>query len=142
MHEFDVTDLEALSLADLRARWTEMFGTAPPKLRTRELLALALAYRLQARGQGGLPGTTRRRLGELARRFSEDRAFTPTPGPVLKPGSSLIKEWRGVRHEVRVLQDGFSYQAQHFGSLSEIAQHITGVKWSGQVFFGLKARKR
>ena len=77
MYEIDVTDLEALSLADLRARWTEMFGTAPPKLRTRELLALALAYRLQAQGQGGLPGAAKRRLGELARRFSEDRTYTP-----------------------------------------------------------------
>ena len=134
--------LGEMSLAELRGAWTERLGGEPPKLRTRELLALALAYRLQARVHGDLPGPTKRRLAELARRFGEDRSYTPTPGPALKPGSSLIKDWRGVRHEVRMLEAGFSYQGQRFGSLSEVAQHITGSKWNGHVFFGLKARAR
>lgn len=81
-------------------------------------------------------------MAELARRFREDRNYTPTPGPQLKPGASLIKEWRGVRHEVRVLEEGFSYQGQRFSSLSEVAQHITGTRWNGKVFFGLKERRR
>ena len=55
-------------------------------------------------------------------------------------GSSRIKEWRGVRHEVRVLEDGFSYMGERFGSLSEVARRITGTRWNGLVFFGLKAR--
>lgn len=134
--------LESMSLADLRGTWTERLGGDPPKLRTRDLLALALAYRLQARTHGDLPGPAKRKMAELARRFTEDRSYTPTPGPVLKSGSSLIKEWRGVRHEVRVLEDGFSYQGERLGSLSEAAQRITGTKWNGHVFFGLKARRR
>lgn len=71
-----------------------------------------------------------------------NRRMLRTPGPALKSGSSLIKEWRGVRHEVRVLEDGFSYQGERLGSLSEAAQRITGTKWNGHVFFGLKARRR
>jgi hypothetical protein len=62
--------------------------------------------------------------------------------PKLKPGSSLIREWRGVRHEVIVLDEGFSYLGERLGSLSEAAQRITGTKWNGPVFFGLKARRR
>ncbi|MDO8912755.1 MAG: DUF2924 domain-containing protein [Phenylobacterium sp.] len=134
--------LESMSLAELRATWTERLGVEPPKLRTRDLLALALAHRLQARTHGDLPGPAKRKMAELARRFTEDRSYTPTPGPALKSGSSLIKEWRGVRHEVRVLEDGFSYQGERLGSLSEAAQRITGTKWNGHVFFGLKARRR
>lgn len=134
--------LESMSLAELRATWTERLGVEPPKLRTRDLLALALAYRLQVRAHGDLPGPAKRKMAELARRFTEDRSYTPTPGPALKSGSSLIKEWRGVRHEVRVLEDGFSYQGERLGSLSEAAQRITGTKWNGHVFFGLKARRR
>jgi hypothetical protein len=94
------------------------------------------------RAHGDLPGPVKRRAAELARRFIEDRSYTPTPGPVLMPGSSLIKEWRGVRHEVRVLEEGFSYQGERFGSLSEAAKRITGTKWNGRVFFGLRERRR
>ena len=134
--------LDAMSLADLRAAWTERLGGEFPKLRTRELMALALAHRLQIRAQGDLPGSSKRRMAELARRFREDRGYTLTPGPNLRPGTTLIKEWRGVRHEVWVLEEGFSYMGQRFGSLSEVAQHITGTKWNGKVFFGLKERRR
>jgi hypothetical protein len=105
-------------------------------------MTLALAYRLQAKLHGDVSGSAKRKIAELTRRFTEDRGYTPMPGPNLKPGCSLIKEWRGVRHEVRVLEQGFSYLGEHFGSLSEAAQRITGTKWNGQVFFGLKARSR
>jgi hypothetical protein len=134
--------LEGLDVPALREAWLERLGEASVALRTQELLGLALAYRLQAQIHGELSTASRRRMAELARRFQVDRSYTPTRGPVLKPGSSLIKEWRGARHEVRVLETGFSYQGECFGSLSEVAQHITGTKWNGHVFFGLKARAR
>ncbi len=134
--------LESMSLAELRTTWTERLGGDPPRLRTRDLLALALAHRLQVRTHGDLPGPAKRKVSELTRRFAEDRTYTPTPGPMLKPGSALIKEWRGVRHEVWVLEEGFSYRGERLGSLSEAAQRITGTKWNGHVFFGLKARRR
>jgi hypothetical protein len=131
-----------MTLVQLREAWSAHIGGSPPKLRTRDLLSRALAYRLQVRAYGDLSGSAKRRISELARRFTEDRSYTPTPGPILKPGSSIIKEWRGVRHEVRVQEAGFSYLGEPFGSLSEVAQRITGTKWNGQVFFGLKARRR
>ncbi len=133
--------IDTMSLEELRTAWGKQLGGPPPKLRTRELVRLALAYRLQAKVQGDISGRAKRRIAELARRFAEDRNFTPTAGLQLKVGCSLIKEWRGVRHEVWVVEGGFSYQGER-GSLSEVAQRITGTKWNGYVFFGLKGRRR
>lgn len=129
-----------MELPELREAWVAALGEPAPALRTRELLRLALAYRLQARAHGDLPGKWRRRAAELARRFAADRDYTPVSGPALKPGSSLIKVWGGERHELQVLEDGFAYRGQRFTSLSEVARHITGTRWNGHVFFGLKAR--
>jgi hypothetical protein len=137
-----LAEIDGMSLPELRDAWAARFRERPPLLRTRELLALALAHRLQVGAVGDLPGPAKRRLAELGRRFAADRSYAPVAGPVLKPGSALIKAWRGVRHEVWVLEEGFSYQGQAFGSLSEVATHITGAKWNGHVFFGLKARTR
>lgn len=134
--------LDRLAVPELREAWTARLGEAPPALRTRELLSLALAYRLQTRAHGDLPGPSKRKIAELARRFTADRSFAPVAGPVLKPGSSLIKAWRGVRHEVRVLEEGFGYQGDRFSSLSAVAFRITGTKWNGHVFFDLKGRNR
>ena len=133
----EVQALERLDLQGLRTEWGRRWG-APPKLRSRELLAYAATYRLQAEASGDLPAPTRRRIAELGRRFAADRSYRPVPGPKLTPGCSLIREWGGVRHEVSVLEDGFGYQGQRFTSLSEVAQHITGAKRSGPLFFGLK----
>ncbi|MGZ3365413.1 MAG: DUF2924 domain-containing protein, partial [Caulobacteraceae bacterium] len=135
-------DLPRMTLRELREAWALCLGGDPPRLRTRELLALSLGYRLQARREGDVSATIRRRLSELERRFAEDRRYSPQGTPVLKPGSSLVREWRGVRHEVRVLENGFSYRGERLSSLSEAAQKITGTKWNGLVFFGLKERGR
>ena len=101
-------------------------------------MARAMTYRLQAAVFGALSSETERRLADLARRFAADRGFTPVSGQALKPGSALVREWRGVRHEVRVAEEGFVYQGQPYRSLSSVAQHITGTKWNGQAFFGLR----
>lgn len=138
----DLTSLERLSVQELRAEWARRLGGEAPALRTRELMKLALAYRLQAKAQGELSGTMKRRAAELARRFTADRNYTPVAGPALKPGSSIIKAYRGVRHEVMVLEEGFGYLGERFGTLSEVAFRITGTKWNGYIFFGLKVRTR
>jgi hypothetical protein len=137
--EHEVQALGRLDLEDLRAEWRRRWG-APPKLRSRELMAYAATYRLQADAIGDLQAPTRRKLAELGRRFAEDRAYRPVAGPNLTPGCSLIRAWGGARHEVRVLDEGFSYLGQRFASLSAVAQHITGAKRSGVLFFGLKAK--
>jgi len=133
----EVQAFERLDLEDLRAEWRRRWG-APPKLRSREIMAHAAAYRLQAEVFGDLSVPTRRRVAELGRRFAGDRSFKPMAGPTLTPGCSLIREWGGNRHEVWVTESGFSYQGGAFSSLSAVAQHITGAKRSGILFFGLK----
>jgi hypothetical protein len=135
-----VEALEALDLDGLRSEWRRRWGD-PPVLRSRELMSHAAAHRLQVEAFGDLDAPTRRRLAELGRRFGEDRSFRPTPGPQLTPGCSLIREWGGARHEVKVLEEGFSYDGQTFASLSRIAEHITGAKRSGVLFFGLKTKE-
>jgi hypothetical protein len=132
--------LEGLDLEDLRLAWRRLWGP-PPKLRSRELLAHAFAYKLQTAVFGELPAPLRRRMAELARRFAADPAYRPTPGPALSPGCSLVREWGGVRHEVKVLEDGFGYQDKTYASLSALAEHITGAKRSGVLFFGLKPKE-
>ena len=136
----EIARIGAMSLEELRQVWRSRRGGAPPRLRSVDLLARALAHELQVRALGDLPTPVRRRAAELARRFAEEPGFTPSPGLVLKPGSSLVREWRSERHEVRVLEDGFSYRGEKIRSLSEAALKITGTKWNGLVFFGLKER--
>jgi Protein of unknown function (DUF2924) len=135
----EVQALQRLDLSGLRAEWRRRWGD-PPKFRSRDQSRRAAAYRVQVEAYGGLPTAARRRLTEYAEKFSADRKFTPTPGVALKPGSSLIREWRGQRHEVAVTADGFSYLGEPYRSLSRVAHRITGTKWNGLVFFGLKAR--
>ena len=128
-----------LDLPALRTEWRRRWGE-PPAFRSRDLLLRAAAYRIQADASGDLPAPVRRRVLELAERFAADRGFTPVPSLSLKPGSSLVREWGGTRHEVAVTADGFTYQGESFRSLSQVAGKITGAKWSGPVFFGLKSR--
>ncbi len=139
MTEVNIAALAGFDLPALRAFWAERWGQFP-QYRSRDLMLRALAYRLQVQAEGALPSVSARRMAVYAAKFMDDRKFTPTPGPVLKPGSSLVREWQGSRHEVSVTDDGFLYQGRRFRSLSQVAQTITGTKWNGLVFFGLKAR--
>ena len=136
----EVRAIAGLELPRLRAAWRARWGE-PPKYRSRDLLARAMAYRVQAEAFGDLPAPVKRRAAEYAARFAADRGYAPTPGPVLKPGCSLVREWKGVRHEVAVTTDGFAYLGEPYRSLSQVAQRITGTKWNGLVFFGLKPRR-
>lgn len=132
-------DLAASDLESLRTAWRHRWGE-PPRFRSRELLARAFAHRLQIDVFGDLPAPTQRRIAELGKQFLADRSFVPQAATTLLPGSSLIREWQGKRHEVAVVADGFLYQGEKFGSLSKVAHHITGTKWNGRAFFGLKRK--
>ncbi|WP_205196313.1 DUF2924 domain-containing protein [Brevundimonas huaxiensis] len=125
-----LADLAGIGLADLREEWRKNFG-APPKLRSPELLGLMLAYRLQAAAEGGMDVDLRRTL----RRPSAGKTSS-----VLTPGTKLAREWQGIRHEVTVEPDGrVRWQGQDYRSLSEVARAITGARWNGPRFFGLRA---
>lgn len=125
-----ITDLAGMGLVDLREEWRRHFG-APPKLRSPELLGLMLAYRLQAAAEGGIDVDLRRTL----RRPSAGKTSS-----VLTPGTRLAREWQGVRHEVTFEPDGrVRWQGEDYRSLSEAARAITGSRWNGPRFFGLRA---
>ena len=132
--------LSHLQLPRLRAEWLERWGEEVA-YRSRDQLFRAMAYRIQADAYGGLSGRLRRELSDLGARFAEDRGFSPGPSLSLKPGSTLAREWGGKRHEVFVVADGFVFNGRSCGSLSQVAFAITGTKWNGPVFFGVKARK-
>ena len=135
-------ELEALrdaNLADLKNRWRALYDTEPPRRISRDLLVRALAYRLQEQALGGLKPSTRRLLAKVAADASAHRTIHITPEPTLKPGMVLLREWHGAQHQVIVREDGMVFQGKSYQSLSQVAYRITGTKWSGPRFFGLKA---
>jgi len=135
----EIKRLADFDLESLRSTWRQSWGEVPG-FRSRDLLARALAYKIQADAYGDLPPPAQRRTAELAARFGQDRSFAPPSVTTLMPGTSLIREWRGTRHEVAVVDDGFVYLGEKFASLSKVAHRITGTKWNGPVFFGLKRK--
>jgi hypothetical protein len=137
----EVARLATLSVKDLKDRWRSLYGTEPPRYISRELLTRAVGYRLQERAFGGLKPTTIRRL-ELLSGGAANHLIHPLAARKAAAGTVLIREWRGVSHHVEVLDDGFVYRGQRYQSLSEIARLITGSRWSGPLFFGLKDRRR
>ncbi len=136
-----IAALQALDTPALRARWDEVFGRPAPKHMSRDLLLRALTYHVQKQAEGGLSKATLRRLARLAD-SNDKRVQTATPqAPYLKPGTRLVREWRGEVHHVIVLDEGFDYHGTLYASLSGIARAITGARWSGPLFFGLRRRR-
>jgi hypothetical protein len=133
--------LLTLDLGELRQQWRGLYKTPAPLNLSRELLVRAVAYRMQELSHGGLRPEPQRQLLRIARQFKETGAATIGTRPELKPGTRLVREWRGRTHDVLVLDDGFAWQGRHYRSLSAIARKITGTAWSGPLFFGLKANR-
>jgi hypothetical protein len=131
--------LPTLNLAELRERWRQLYKSeASPRL-SRELLVRAVAYRMQEVAAGGPRLELQRRLRQLALELQQNGRVRIRAR--LKPGTRLVREWRGGSHEVLVLDDGFSWHGTHYRSLSAIARQITGTAWSGPLFFGLKPNR-
>jgi len=125
--EAEIQRIGVLSLQDLRTLWTSRWGTAP-RFRSVDLLRRLIAWRLQAELFGGLDADTERLLHRLA-----------VPQPTgLPPGSRLTREYRGVLHHVDIGEQAFTYQGTRYASLSAIARTITGTRWNGPRFFGLR----
>ena len=100
--------------------------------------AAASPTEIQEKAYGGLDPATARLLNQLIALHAK------TPGKIvlprrMKPGVILVREWKGDSHRVTVLQDGFAYEGKTFDSLSEIARLITGTRWNGPRFFGLRS---
>ena len=133
-----IAGLANASPGQLRVEWRRLFGTDPPSLSC-DLLARAIAYRIQERAFGGLSRASLRRLEEIAN-WADGEEPAPAPDPPLRPGARLVREWHGRAHVVTVTDTGFEYARSSYGSLTEIAKAITGAHWSGPRFFGLRSR--
>jgi hypothetical protein len=125
--EAEIRRIEVMSLQDLRTLWTSRWGAAP-RFRSVDLLRRLIAWRLQTELFGDLDADTKRLLR---------RSAVPQPTG-LPPGSRLTREFRGVLHHVDVGEHGFTYQGTRYASLSAIARAITGTRWNGPRFFGLR----
>ncbi len=127
--EAEVEALAALDLEGMRAAWRARYG-APPRVRSADFVRRMLAWKIQADALGGLDAETHRLLKAKA---------APAPrGPKVEAGARLVREWKGERHEAQVLSDGVRYRGTSYASLSEVARAITGVRWNGPRFFGLR----
>jgi hypothetical protein len=127
-----LTALVTMSPAQLRLEWQRLVGAPAPKI-SPSLLRLALAWEIQARADGGLSRATQQKLDQLA------RGKTKTDSAL--PGMRLVREWNGTAHIVTVGEDKIIRRNEReWRSLSEVARAITGTRWSGPAFFGLKRR--
>ena len=135
--------LKAMSVNELKTEWQAMFD-APAPNNSRTFLEIRLAYRIQELTYGGPDKQTRRLLDLLADEvegtLTRKAQIADPRNPVV--GTKLIREWDGVAHTVTVLKDGFDWGGQRYKSLSAVACAITGTRWNGYRFFGLRERKR
>jgi Protein of unknown function (DUF2924) len=137
-----VAALKAAPAGLLKARWRELFDSEPPPY-NRRFLESRLAYRLQELAYGGLSADAQRRLkaaaGDLPSKGSKAGKRSAGDRPI--SGTRLIREWKGVEHQVTVREADFEYQGRPYKSLSAVARTITGTRWNGLVFFGLKTQR-
>jgi DUF2924 family protein len=137
--EAELDRLPTLPIADLRKRYHELFRTEPPKAFGPDLLRRSIAHRIQEKAYGGLSASTRRLLDQLVKAaMAKPNGRLELPRRI-KPGSELVRTWKGKSYRVMVMADGFAYDGKTFTSLSEIASEITGTRWNGPRFFGLRS---
>lgn len=137
-----IAELPTLPQDRLKELWREYFGVEPPAYR-RGFLVRGLAHRIQELTYGGLSPAHQARLDamiadEEAPKNGRKRAKAAPNGERLLLGTRLVREWKGVAHEATVVEGGFEYQGRRYRSLSAVARAITGTRWNGPLFFGLR----
>jgi hypothetical protein len=134
--------LKTTPTAGLKAEWRRLFETEPPPY-NRRFLESRLAYRIQELAHGGLKPETVRRLEELGEELYGDNKGRRRVREDRKPiaGTRLIREWQSVEHCITVRDEDYEYQGRPYKSLSSVAREITGSRWNGWVFFGLKNQR-
>jgi hypothetical protein len=135
----EIAGLESLDLNQLRAQWKRLYETEAPPHLSRDLLRRAVAYRIQENVLGGLKPATRRLLERVAENARSRKPTKVAPTRKVGPNTILLREWGGTRHEVTVLEKGAMFRGKRYRSLSKVASVITGSRWSGPLFFGLRA---
>ena len=138
--DVEIALLRDLDIVALRSRWHTVFGRRPPQHLPRHLLFRTLAYRLQADRLGDLHNASRRLLdssGSLEK-AGQNAANLVRQIADVRPGTNLAREWNGHLHRVAVLADRFAWNGNTYSSLSQVAFAITGTRWNGPRFFGLR----
>ncbi len=134
--------LNTMTLEQLREKWLDLYGSAPPPYK-RQFLIKRLAYRIQELFYGGLSETAKARLKQVAQEDSVARvdarvSKNPEGKADILPGTRFVRIWKDRRYEVLAQENGFEYEGRIFRSLSAVAREITGTRWNGRLFFGLK----
>jgi Protein of unknown function (DUF2924) len=135
----EIERIQSLDVPALIERWKALFDSAPSPLLSPVFMSRAIAYRIQERALGGLKPSTQKILDRLGG-DGETHPNKLAPRRRASAGTVFIREWRGVRHRVTVLDNDVLYRNRRYKSLSEVARAITGTHWSGPLFFGLKKR--
>ena len=137
MQGLNIDDLITMSPPELRAAWRDQFRKPAPEIGP-DLLRRGLAWKIQARVNGGLTTSTRKAIEKAQAQLARKGSVASSPDLVIKPGTRLVREWHGKTYHVLVLDDGFEHEGRQYESLSQIARAITGAHWSGPRFFGLR----
>jgi hypothetical protein len=134
-----LASLSTLSLPALDDLWRQLFTKDPPPAIRKDLMLCVIAHRLQEQAFGGLSDAGCRRLCQLATTFEADPNAVVSNRPPIKAGTRLVRQWKEQVHMVEVETEGYEYRGTRYENLSEIARLITGTRWSGPAFFGLKS---
>jgi hypothetical protein len=130
--------LPDLDRSDLQSLWCDLYGSDPPEKISHQLMRQAIAHRLQVKQFGNLTFSTRRALTRLVEESVANRSDQRAGITGMSTGTVLVREWHGATHQVTATGKGVLYRGKLFRSLSEVAREITGTRWSGPLFFGLR----
>jgi Protein of unknown function (DUF2924) len=137
--EAELDRLPTMPIVDLRKRYGELFRTEPPKAFGPDLLRRSIAHRIQEKAYGGLSRSAQRLLNQMIKTYATRPNGKIALPRRIKPGSELVRTWKRKTYRVMVMADGFAHDGKTFASLSEIASEITGTRWNGPRFFGLRS---
>jgi len=131
-------NLQELSLDELRQKWAKAWGYEPHVAIGRKMLEFSLELKLRTLSGDGLNDAQKRRLEALVSEYKRGYNCFEKGREKIKPGVKLVRNWKGNKHIVTVVDGGFEYKNEVFSSLSKIAYNITGTRWNGWLFFGIK----
>lgn len=138
--EANIKRIQSMTIAELRTLWRAKFDSEHPDAFGPDLLRRCITQKLQEEAYGGLDRKTVRLLNQLIAQYGRTNGKIVVPRRI-KPGAILVRQWKGKSHRIMVLDDGFAFEGKPYDSLSEIARRITGTRWNGPRFFGLRPDK-
>jgi hypothetical protein len=139
--EAELTKLSRARIRELRDRWQAIFRVDPPQAFGPDLLRRSIAQRIQEQHYGGLSASVQRQLNQIVNAMAKKPNGRIELPKRIMSGAVLVRTWKEKSHRVMVLDDGFAFGGRTYNSLSEIAREITGTRWNGPKFFGLRAAK-